>query len=132
MGSTICNLQAKLDMNTVLVSQLFEERSKSTKLQTEEKTRTRSRRKRDGSCGSRTPSLDVISENICREGSPEIVGAPAHSLAAHSLDSNLGISGLRSRGGVFKQSDEVRSNSIPIRGGCSPIRGEPHLSREFS
>jgi len=124
--STVCNLQAKLDMNSILVSQLFEERSKSAKSQMEEKTRTRSRKKRDGSCGSRTPSLDVISENACREASPEMKTAPTHG-----LDSNFGLSGLQSRGGgVFRQSDEVRSKNITSRG-FSPVR-EPSLSREFS
>jgi len=108
----ICNLQGKVDMNSVLVQQLFQERSKSAKSPVEDviKPRPRSRRRRAVSQDSRASSLDVIAENACQSA---------------SLEANVtSTSALNSAHGSCKSShlDE-------LRGGCTNSRVTEPLSR---
>merc|ERR1712064_251676 len=121
-------------MNAILVSQLFQDCSKSVKSHSEDlpKPRTRSRTgRRSGSCDSRASSLDVIAENSCREESPETKVTPRNE-----LDSDISGLNRRPAGGrihfneLMKGSMNGHGASPPASPTASPTN-QP-LSREFS
>lgn len=121
--TNICNLQGKVDMNSVLVSQLFQERSKSAKAPVEDviKPRPRSRRRRAVSQDSRAPSLDVIAENACHSASLE--ANVTSTSASNSVHGSCRSSHL----------DELRGGSTNSRVTEPPSRSKTHLQlHEFS
>jgi len=108
--------QAKIDMNSVLISQLFQERSTSTN----EKPRARSHRRYDGSSDFRISDLDVAVENTGREHDPQPTAILPSLYGRHSFRTG-GFRNSESDGQKSHDSDHARGR---------PVRNS--LVRDFS